>query len=258
MRRVLRGVYRPAWVELTHPLACRAAGLVAPGTARLTGRSLATVLGVELARPTDPVEMVLPHAEVFRSGGIAVRRAVAGPLGDGSWRGVAVAHPLRMAFDLAARRDTPTATAYLDAVVRAGLVDVAPLSAWLAERYEADVRGVRLACSLVDPRAASVPESRVRVILAQAGIRVAVQHDVVHGGRFVARVDLAVPELQVAVEYDGAWHALREQLERDRRRSNALQAAGWTVVHVTAAMLKDPRAVVEAVRAAIARARAVR
>lgn len=69
----------------------------------------------------------------------------------------------------------------------------------------------------------------------------------------VARVDLAIPTLRVAVEYDGAWHALREQLEADRRRLNALAEAGWQVVHVTAAMLRTPDDIVAAVRAAMSR-----
>ena len=38
------------------------------------------------------------------------------------------------------------------------------------------------------------------------------------GGEFLARVDLAYPDLRVAVEYDGAWHAEDGQFVRDRRR----------------------------------------
>ena len=60
----------------------------------------------------------------------------------------------------------------------------------------------------------------------------------------------------MAVEYDGAWHVLREQLEYDRARSNALGDAGWTTVHVTAAMLRRPDEVVAAVRRAVATAMA--
>jgi very-short-patch-repair endonuclease len=55
----------------------------------------------------------------------------------------------------------------------------------------------------------------------------------------------------VAIEYDGAWHAEHEQLSRDRRRLNRLVAAGWTVLHVTAADMRDPVALVAQVRALI-------
>jgi very-short-patch-repair endonuclease len=51
------------------------------------------------------------------------------------------------------------------------------------------------------------------------------------------------------------WHVLREQLERDRLRLNRLHEAGWTVLHVTAAMLRHPDEVVATVRAAMQRAR---
>jgi very-short-patch-repair endonuclease len=65
----------------------------------------------------------------------------------------------------------------------------------------------------------------------------------------VARVDLAFPEQRVAIEYDGAWHAERGQFTKDRRRLNALVAVGWTVLHVTAADMRDPEALIAEVRA---------
>jgi very-short-patch-repair endonuclease len=73
------------------------------------------------------------------------------------------------------------------------------------------------------------------------------------GGR-LARVDVAFVEQRVAVEYDGSW---REgelwALNRDRERLNRVQAAGWEVVFVTAALLREPERMVRTVRAALAR-----
>jgi very-short-patch-repair endonuclease len=57
----------------------------------------------------------------------------------------------------------------------------------------------------------------------------------------------AVRRSRIAIEYDGAWHGAPGQLARDRRRLNELVAAGWTVLHVTATDLHDPRALVEKV-----------
>jgi very-short-patch-repair endonuclease len=65
-------------------------------------------------------------------------------------------------------------------------------------------------------------------------------------------VDLAFPEHRVAIEYDGAWHGEAGQLARDRRRLNALVQAGWRVLHLTAADLRDPAALVAAVRCLLA------
>ncbi|MEI4270374.1 DUF559 domain-containing protein [Klenkia sp. LSe6-5] len=88
------------------------------------------------------------------------------------------------------------------------------------------------------------------MVLWRAGLRPESQHVVVDGrGGFVARVDLAFPRQRVAVEYDGAWHGEPGQFARDRRRLNALQAAGWRVLHVTAADLHRPEALVARVRA---------
>ena len=59
------------------------------------------------------------------------------------------------------------------------------------------------------------------------------QYVVIHDGYFVARVDLAWPRYRFAVEYDGQWHADRDQLTRDRRRTRALNAIGWYIYPVT-------------------------
>ena len=106
----------------------------------------------------------------------------------------------------------------------------------------------RRAVDLADERAESPPESVLRVLLRSAGLAPVPQYVVRDAeGRFVARVDLAFPELRVAVEYDGAWHGRPGQLARDRRRLNALVAAGWTVVHLTAADMHAPDRVVTSV-----------
>lgn len=58
-------------------------------------------------------------------------------------------------------------------------------------------------------------------------------------GRFVARVDLALPDLRLAIEHDGqAVHERPGVFTSDRRRQNALVAAGWTVLRFTAADLR--------------------
>ncbi len=250
--RVLRGVYRHASVPLTHALVCEAAALLIPPTAMVTGRSAATLLGLDLAGPRDPVEVLVDERRPFGPyRGLLVRRAVRMPRAARTIGCVPVAPPLRMAFDLAARHSLSMGVAHLDAAARAGLVDLEQLSPWLTDQHCPDVVAVRAACALTDPRAESVPESVVRVLLTQDGLDVVPQYEVLHHGRLVARVDLALVALRIAIEYDGAWHVLREQLQADRRRLNDLQAAGWTVVHVTASMLHRPEQIAGAVRDAM-------
>ncbi|MEJ5945847.1 hypothetical protein WDZ17_11140 [Pseudokineococcus basanitobsidens] len=252
--RLLRGVYTRRDVEVTHALVCEAAGLLLPPTAQITGASAAAVLGHTWLRPRDVVEAVVPDVGLHPTvRGVAVRRSTA-PVGSGTpWRTTLLASPERIAFDASARVPLTVGVGRLDALVRTEHVSVEQMWGWLDGRRDNDVVAVREAVSLVDPRAESLPESALRVLLHLAGIDVVPQVVVRDRGRAVARVDLALESLRIAVEYDGAWHALREQLEKDRERLNRLRDAGWVVVHVTAADLAEPGRAVALVRAAIAR-----
>jgi very-short-patch-repair endonuclease len=253
VRRVLRGVYSPAVVPTSHELRCAGAALVLGPGSMLTGRSAATVLGVPLASAADPVEVLAPegHRTGLRAG-LLVRRTTQLPVSTTTWRGFPVAPPERIAFDLSARHPLPTAVAHLDAFVRHGMVDLVSWRRQLERLRQHDVVAVRRAAELCDPRAESLPESRLRVVLALAGIETVPQHEVRADGR-TYRLDLAVPSHRLGIEYDGTWHALREQLDRDRQRLNALAAAGWEVVHVTADLLATPSRAVSVVRAVLLR-----
>lgn len=113
----------------------------------------------------------------------------------------------------------------------------------------------RTAAELLDARAESPQESRLRVVVALAGLAPpAVQHEVrTPSGTFVARVDLAWPGARLAVEYDGDHHRDRQQWRKDLARRERLDALGWRVVVVTAADLRaDPAGVVARVGAALA------
>jgi len=260
LRRLFHDVYAPRYLPFDHRLLCRGAALITPESSRLTGRSMATALGVALATADDPVEFVVPHGDrTSDPKGIRLRAASRGPLGDGTWRGVRVTTAERMGFDLAAQHPLEDAVAHLDAAIAGQLLVLPRFQAWLDHRHEDHVVHVRKAASLADGRAGSRPESRLRVrlVLADLGVTFEAQHVVLHQGRFVARVDLAVVDLKIAVEYEGAWHGLiADQLARDRQRLDRLREAGWVVVHVTADMMRTPGMAVDAVRRAIVERRA--
>jgi very-short-patch-repair endonuclease len=68
-------------------------------------------------------------------------------------------------------------------------------------------------------------------------------------------VDLALPELRIAIEYDGREvHERDDVFVKDRRRQNALVAAGWVVLRFSSADLRNPSLIVDAVRGAMLRA----
>ena len=255
VKRLFQDVYAAARAPDDHELHCAAAALVLPPSAVLTGRSAATLRGVRLAGPQDPVELVVPEAvRVFRRFGLRVRRSDLEPGEWVGWRTIGLATPARMVLDLLLERPLPEAVADLDAVLRAGVLERSTLRRMLAVRHDNGIRQARRAEELADPSAESRPESRMRVLLVLDGLAPVPQHWVSDAdGRF-ARPDLAFPELRLAVEYDGGWReGDRWALARDRDRLNRLAAAGWEVVFVTAPLLRDPRALVRTVRDALAR-----
>ena len=76
-------------------------------------------------------------------------------------------------------------------------------------------------------------------------------HRVYDGDRFVAEVDLAYPELKIAIELDGKVHLDHAVRERDLPRQNDLVLQGWTVLRFTWTRLRNrPESIVAEVRAA--------
>jgi hypothetical protein len=94
--------------------------------------------------------------------------------------------------------------------------------------------------------------------LAERGLPAPVlHHRVTDGDRFVAEVDLAYPELRIAIELDGRVHLQAEVRERDLPRQNDLVLLGWTVLRFSWRRFAErPDAVIGEVRAALRRATA--
>ena len=100
-----------------------------------------------------------------------------------------------------------------------------------------------------DWRAESPPESTVRLALVTAGVRAPQpQLEVHHNGVLVAPVDLGYEDIKLALDYDGQWHADKDQLTRDRRRIRSLNAAGWYVYPITRDDLHNLDRLVETIR----------
>lgn len=246
-RRLFRDVYVPAATRVTHQVRCEGAALILPPTAAITGRSAAALRGTTLGFDDDPVQVIVPlETRLARRNGIDVRRNEFSSVECAPWRGVNLASPLRMGMDLLFDTLLPDAVADLDAVLRAGLVDRTALEQMVAKRHDRGIVAARKAVELADPRAESLPESRMRVWLVLADLLPEVQYWV---GNY--RVDLAFPLQRLAVEYDGQWHGDWLKVGPDRERLNDLQAIDWDVVFVTAKLLRDPKRMVHTVDAAL-------
>ena len=252
-QRLFRDVYVRASVKVTHELRCRAASLALPDGVAITGRSAATVRGVRIAWPEDPVQILAtPATRLGRRKGIDARRSVIDPSDAEPWAYGLLASPMRLTLDLLLDSPVPEAVAGLDAVLRAGLVDREHIAAMVAGRSDNGIVDARRAVDLADPRAESLPESVMRVHLVLAGLDPVPQFALALDRGPDVRFDLAFPRRKVAVEYDGDWRdGELWALNRDRDRLNRVHALGWEVVFVTAPLLRDPRRMVRTVLAAL-------
>ena len=252
-RRLVQGVYADPALDVDHRLRCRGVALLLPKGAAIGGHSAAAWHGAPFAGVHDPVTVVRP-ADVEWKGPreVRVHRSDVRPSEVDLVDDVPVTTAARTAWDVAALEPLGTAVAALDAMVRAGSVSLPELTGMAGcgtGRW--GVTRVRRAVPLVDPRAESAPESRVRVALVLAGLTPVPQFQVVHHGVELARVDLGFPEARLAVEYEGAHHFDADQIVRDDARYARLRAAGWRVVRLAAHDLRDLDGVVARVRAAL-------
>lgn len=250
---LFRDVYTDSRSTITHEVRCRGASLIMPPDAMITGRSAATIRGSALARPYDPVEVVVPlDRRITRRVGVDLRRTDLAREDCEPWGCTQLANPLRMGLDLALDRPLPDAVGDLDVVLRAGLLDRDELLAYVIGRSERGIVRARRAVQLTDPLAESPPESKMRVWLVLAGLQPVSQHWIEDGSGPIARVDLAFTKQRLAVEYDGQWRDGQSwALNHDRERLNRVHAAGWDTVFVTNELLAKPRKMVYTVQAAL-------
>lgn len=105
-----------------------------------------------------------------------------------------------------------------------------------------------------------VPDSHLnrlveKLLLRSGGPDLALEHEVrAPDGTLIARVDLAIPRLRIAIELDGKRdHLTTRAFERDRARQNRLELEGWLVLRYTwKQFIETPDRIVAEVLAAVA------
>ena len=97
-------------------------------------------------------------------------------------------------------------------------------------------------------------EAMLDRLVVDAGLPAPIRQLVVQLGDRTFRLDLAYPELRIAIEADGfAVHGSRSAFEADRDRQNRLASAGWLVLRFTWRQIRDaPDEVIAAISMAIA------
>lgn len=266
-RRVRCGELRPLTphlftdAALPHPdeeLRAAAVGL----DAVVSHTDAALLWGLELVTTPDNRTVTVGRA---RSGlshdGLVVRRA---DLAASEWvrrDGLRVTTVLRTVLDLCRSLPLEEAVATADSALRRDLLTVRELQDAVCGMPAAPGRPkVATAVALVDPRAGSVLESLLRVLLSAHGLPPPQSQLVVRTrtGARIGAVDFAWEDLRVVLETDGfAFHADRRSYRDDRRRGNALVRAGWVVLRFSwEDVVSHPDYVVSCVRDVLAAARA--
>lgn len=118
-------------------------------------------------------------------------------------------------------------------------------------RGQRGAKNLRRALTLLSDRAESPKESVLRVHLVLAGLPTPEVNMNVYDdrGAFLARADLMFRKERLILEYEGLQHLLdADQWQRDIQRVRRLEAAGWRVIRVTQADLRDSSALIALVR----------
>jgi hypothetical protein len=230
-----------------------AAVLFAGKDAVLSGRTAAALYGCSVAA-SPQVHLTLPYNRwVRRRPGLVVHHDRFAEEDVGELHGLPI-----FAFDLviaellctASRRLALACTDQALAAVGPDLVDQ------VAARLECrdDRRGTRRAAALLElatGRADSPPESWLLLMVVDAGFPVPQAQHEVHdlAGRLVYVLDLAWPELRIALEYDG-FEAHENRVIADAVRDARLADRGWTVIRVRAPDLWNSRPLLDELAAA--------
>jgi REase_MTES_1575 len=251
---VHRNVYIPRGQKLTPVTRAVAAWLWSQRSATVAGLSAAALhrtawiddwLPAELNRRSrDKTRGIILHSDTLDDGETCVRDAIR------------LTTPARTAFDLGRRIGLTAAVIRLDALMHATDLKAADVEL-LAERHRG-ARGLvqlRQALHLVDGGAESPYETKTRLVLISSGLprpqtQIEVRND---WGALMARIDMGWEEWKVGVEFDGAQHWTDPaQRTRDIDRLAELAACGWTIIRVSADMLRHrPHVVLARTRSAL-------
>jgi predicted transcriptional regulator of viral defense system len=213
-----------------------------PGSAA-SHRAAARLLG--LARRDAPafVEITVPRLRSSRIPGVIVHRSKdldAEHVME--VEGIPCTGPLRTLVDLGAVERWPVVSDAFERALQSGQATMRGAEWMLTDLSRRGRRGCGVFRRVLDTRALSsaspdegLLEPRMARLLRGAGLPdPSYQYEVVHDGRFVARVDFAYPDIREAFEVDGfEVHGTPEAMTRDFEREHGLKGAGWGVTRFT-------------------------
>ncbi|OFB35915.1 hypothetical protein BA059_26275 [Mycolicibacterium sp. (ex Dasyatis americana)] len=200
----------------------------------IAGRAAAALHGAQWVDDHAPVELITEHGR--RRPGVIVREERIKDdeicrMGD-----FTVTTPLRTALDLARFLPRDEAVAHLDALAIATGVESEQVLE-LAARYRGlrGIRSARTALDLMDPGGQSPRETRLRLLLIDAGFRRPRTQIRVSDGFNEAFIDMGYDDVKVGLDYEGKHHATdRPRYVHDIGRSELIECEGWINIRVVA------------------------
>jgi very-short-patch-repair endonuclease len=246
LARVHPGVYRCAGAPLTFEQQAFAAVAWAGHPAVLSHRSAAHLWQMTTTKAPAVTEICSPRKRTRPPRSISAHFTTDLPTRDcGKLRNVPVTSPARTLIDLAAVLPESLVEEALHRAIVGGCLDARVLRERLARACRQGSRGPAVLRKLLE---SSARESHVATPLERA-VAAALTSPLLPPFRReypvfvkgdVYYLDFAFPHFRVAVEADGRrWHSDAESFERDRARHNALTAAGWKIIRVTAEQVRN-------------------
>ncbi|WP_157438243.1 endonuclease domain-containing protein [Actinomadura latina] len=241
-------------------LRCDAARLLLPSAAVFCGVTAARLYGVPVPDRDMRIHAAVPSASstVPRIKELRVHSYTIPPAHLRLRDGRQVVSPERLFLELAAAVPRMDLIIAGDHMLRHGLTTRSRLNNFLNEDCyrRRGVRRSRFAMPHLDEKSDSPPETRLRILIVDAGLpRPVVNQDVVtERGVWLARPDLSYPALKIAIQYEGAHHQQDyKQYSYDIERDGRLIEHGWIVIRVNKdGLFRSPRTVLNRIRKAIA------
>lgn len=187
------------------------------------------------------IEVLRPYGRSTRLDGVVLRRSRIITAADVTvHNGIAVTSLARTVVECSARLSVKQTTRMIDAAKRirpGALEEIRACFARLAGGGRRRLRSIRAALALqlpgFDADESDFEIETLRTIIG-AGLPIPVQqHRVVIDGKR-CRIDLAYPELKIAIELQSwEWHGGRAPFDDDKARVSDLVALGWRVIEIT-------------------------
>lgn len=255
---LLRNVYVSSEVTITPLLLARAALTVSPPGAFICRGTAGQLLGSG-QDATGEIHVGIVAGPRPRTSGLhAHRYATRPPLV--TLAGVRLTSTERTFIDLASTQPLVPLVMAADQFVALGRTTPDRLIEAAAQWHGRGAGRAREAAPLVRDGVESRMESAARLLMVFAGLpEPTVNLRLRDGSGRSRRIDLAYPDLKIAVEYDGRHHIEREsQWRRDLLRREDVEALGWRFVVLTSVdIFTTPAKTVDRITAAL-RARGAR